>query len=136
MHLDLMNLLVCPGCRGALTVHAKDGREDDVESGTLTCGACAASYPIVDSVPRFVPPENYSSSFGFQWNRFRRTQLDSVTGQPISRDRFFGQSGWSPAAMDKRWTLDLGCGAGRFAEVALGTGTRLIAVDYSNAVDA
>jgi uncharacterized protein YbaR (Trm112 family) len=136
MHRDLMNLLVCPGCRGTLTVHPEGGHEDDVESGTLTCGACATSYPIVHSVPRFVPAANYSSSFGFQWNRFRRTQLDSVTGQPISRDRFFAQSGWSAADMSKGWTLDLGCGAGRFAEVALATGTRLVAVDYSNAVDA
>jgi Methylase involved in ubiquinone/menaquinone biosynthesis len=136
MHLDLMNLLVCPGCRGALTVDVERGREDDVESGTLTCGTCTASYPIVQSVPRFVPQENYSSSFGFQWNRFRRTQLDSTTGQPISGQRFFGQSGWSASDMSKGWTLDLGCGAGRFAEIALGTGTRLVAVDYSNAVDA
>jgi SAM-dependent methyltransferase len=38
--------------------------------------------------------------------------------------------------MAGRWTLDVGCGAGRFAEVALGTGARLVAVDYSSAVDA
>ena len=81
-------------------------------------------------------PDNYSSSFGFQWNRFRRTQLDSSTGQPITRDRFFSQSGWQPSEMAGRWTLDIGCGAGRFAEVALGTGARVVAVDYSSAVDA
>src|SRR4026207_437370 len=101
MHLDLMNLVVCPGCRGTLTVDVERGREDDVESGMLTCVTCAASYPIVQSVPRFVPQENYSSSFGFQWNRFRRTQLDSTTGQPISSQRFFGQSGWSASDMSK-----------------------------------
>ena len=87
-------------------------------------------------MPRFVPAENYSSSFGFQWNKFRRTQLDSSTGQPIARDRFFAQSGWLPSEMDGRWALDVGCGAGRFAEVALGTGARVVAVDYSTAVDA
>lgn len=136
MHLDLMNLLVCPRCQGPLSVDVERDCEGDIESGTLTCVRCRITYPIVRSVPRFVPADNYSSSFGFQWNRFRRTQLDSVTGQPISRDRFFGQSGWPPSEMRNGWTLDLGCGAGRFAEVALGTGTRLVAVDYSNAVDA
>jgi SAM-dependent methyltransferase len=87
-------------------------------------------------VPRFVPERNYSSSFGFQWNRFRRTQLDSSTGQPITRDRFFAQSGWTASDMADQWTLDVGCGAGRFAEIALDTGARVVAVDYSIAVDA
>jgi SAM-dependent methyltransferase len=109
---------------------------DDIRTGALDCDRCRVTYPIITSVPRFVPAENYSSSFGFQWNRFRRTQLDSFTGQPISRTRFFAQSGWQPAAMAGCWTLDLGCGAGRFAEVALSTGARLVAVDYSAAVDA
>jgi len=119
-----------------LTVEVERESQGDIETGTLTCGVCAITYPIVRGVPRFVPAENYSSSFGFQWNRFRRTQLDSVTGQPISRERFFAQSAWSATEMTKGWTLDVGCGAGRFAEIALSTGTRLVAVDYSNAVDA
>jgi SAM-dependent methyltransferase len=136
MRRELMNLLVCPVCRGGLALDRERGSEDDIESGKLSCGSCAASYPILHFVPRFVPQENYSSSFGFQWNRFRCTQLDSTTGHPISRDRFFEQSGWSPSEMTNGWTLDIGCGAGRFAEVALGTGTRLVAVDYSGAVDA
>ncbi len=136
MRRELMNLLVCPVCRGGLALDAARESEDDIESGTLSCGSCAARYPILHFVPRFVPQENYSSSFGFQWNRFRRTQLDSTTGHPISRDRFFQQSGWSSSEMANGWTLDVGCGAGRFAEVALDTGTRLVAVDYSGAVDA
>ena len=136
MKPHLLELLVCPSCRGDL--HLRDARESaaEIESGTLACAGCGAQYPILGFVPRFVPPENSSNSFGFQWNRFRHTQLDSVTGQPITRDRFFAQSGWTAADMAGRWTLDLGCGAGRFAEVALGTGARLVAVDYSSASDA
>jgi uncharacterized protein YbaR (Trm112 family) len=136
MKPHLLELLVCPSCRRDL--HLRDERETaaEIESGTLACAGCGEQYPIVAFVPRFVPPDNYSSSFGFQWNRFRQTQLDSKTGQPITRDRFFGQSGWAAGDMAGRWTLDLGCGAGRFAEVALGAGARLVAVDYSNAVDA
>ena len=136
MKPHLLELLVCPSCRRDL--HLRDERENaaEIESGTLACAGCGAQYPIVAFVPRFVAPENYSSSFGFQWNRFRHTQLDSFTGQPITRDRFFAQSGWAAGDMTGRWTLDLGCGAGRFAEVALATGTRLVAVDYSSAVDA
>src|SRR5882672_841960 len=136
MHRDLTDLIVCPSCQHNLILEVDRETAGDIESGRLRCEGCVATYPIVRSVPRFVPGENYSSSFGFQWNRFRRTQLDSATGQPITRDRFFSQSGWRPSAMAAGWTLDLGCGAGRFAEVTLSTGTRLVAVDYSAAVDA
>lgn len=136
MHYDLQALLHCPGCHGDLTLEVRGEAQGEVETGGLTCSQCGADYPIVDFIPRFVPAENYSSSFGFQWNHFRRTQLDSCTGQPITRDRFFAQSGWAAADMTDRWTLDLGCGAGRFAQVSLNAGARLVAVDYSSAVDA
>ena len=33
------------------------------------------SFPIINNIPRFVPIDNYSSSFGFQWNIFNKTQL-------------------------------------------------------------
>jgi uncharacterized protein YbaR (Trm112 family) len=136
MNRDLLTILACPQCHAGLSLDG--GREGDreIESGTLRCSRCAAAYPIVRGVPRFVPAQNYSSNFGLQWNRFRRTQLDSATGQPITRNRFFSQSGWTPSAMAARWTLDVGCGAGRFAEIALDAGARLVAVDYSSAVDA
>lgn len=136
MNHDLVNVLACPRCGNTLATDIEREADGEIESGSLRCRACEQRYPIVRFVPRFVPPDNYSGSFGLQWNRFRRTQLDSTTGQPITRSRFFAQSGWDPAAMAGAWTLDVGCGAGRFAEVALGTGTRLVAVDYSSAVDA
>jgi len=83
-----------------------------------------------------VPQESYASSFGLQWNRFRRTQLDSHTGLPLSRDRFLFSTGWTESDLTGRRVLDVGCGAGRFAEVALAMGAELTAVDYSSAVDA
>ncbi len=136
MKRDLLDILACPGCRAALELSAASESDGEIESGTLRCTACATEYPIVRFVPRFVPRENYAGNFGLQWNRFRRTQLDSHSGVPISRDRFFVSTGWSEEAMRGRRVLDVGCGAGRFAEVALSTGARLVAVDFSEAVEA
>jgi len=136
MHADLLSILACPRCRASLAIDVEREADGEIESGRLRCADCGAVFPVVRFIPRFVPAANYSSSFGFQWNRFRRTQLDSTTGQPISRRRFLAQSQWSPGEMAGQWTLDVGCGAGRFAEIALGTGARLVAVDYSSAVDA
>lgn len=121
-------------CRGALKLvpaHAVEQSANDV----LSC-SCGQRYPVSAGIPRFVPPENYTSNFGLQWNRFRRTQLDSYSGLPISRERFYSFSGWSAEELEGKLLLDAGCGAGRFTEIALAAGAQVVAVDLSNAVDA
>jgi SAM-dependent methyltransferase len=136
MKARLLDILRCPSCGGLLDLAESRASASEIQEGTLRCRSCAGTYPIEASIPRFAPRDNYSGSFGFQWNEFRRTQLDSHSGHPISRDRFFRQSGWSPAELRGRRVLDLGCGSGRFAEIALSTGAEVVAVDYSTAADA
>jgi SAM-dependent methyltransferase/uncharacterized protein YbaR (Trm112 family) len=136
MRPDAIDMLRCPHCRAQLLLSGTPERSGDVETGSMTCAGCGKAYPIRAGIPRFVGGDNYSSTFGFQWNRFRRTQLDSFTGLTISRDRFFRQSGWSPGDLAGKTVLDIGCGAGRFTEIALASGARVVAMDYSDAVDA
>lgn len=102
---------------------------------SLECINCGVSYPVLRGVPRFVPADNYAGSFGFQWNKHRRTQLDSHTGLPISRNRLFEATRWSPR-MDAQRVLEAGSGAGRFTEVLVTTGAQVFSFDYSSAVDA
>jgi 2-polyprenyl-3-methyl-5-hydroxy-6-metoxy-1,4-benzoquinol methylase len=78
---------------------------------------------------------SYAESFGEQWNRYRLVQLDSVTGKPLSRQRFFEGTRW-PERMDGERVLEVGCGAGRFTEVLVSTGADVVAVDASSAVEA
>jgi 2-polyprenyl-3-methyl-5-hydroxy-6-metoxy-1,4-benzoquinol methylase len=134
MKKELLNNLRCPVTFKRLCLEypfEKDGR---IESGLLTTED-GAEYPIMHGVPRFVPKENYANSFGFQWNRFRETQLDSHTGVPISRDRFYKSTEWSPGDLKGKMVLEVGCGAGRFTEILLSAGAIVVALDYSNAVD-
>jgi SAM-dependent methyltransferase len=120
-------ILCCPSCRGDLA---------QPDAGSLLCSRCSESYVVRDGIPRFVPAENYASNFGLQWNLFRRTQLDSFSGHPISRQRFLRYTGWTEEDMRGALVLDVGCGAGRFTEIALSLGARVVALDYSSAVDA
>lgn len=131
-----LNILCCPSCGGGLCLINAHYVNGNVEGGTLTCHNCFKSYPIIDYVPRFVHTENYAKNFGFQWNKFARAQPDSYSGHPISRERFFRTTGWKPEDMQDKNVLDVGCGAGRFTEVALSTGANVVALDYSNAVNA
>lgn len=135
MNRELISLLVCPATGEPLELAGETVADGRVTEGELR-SASGRRYPIVNSIPRFVRSDNYAASFGLQWNRFRSTQLDSVSGIPISRDRFFAYSRWRPEDLRRKRVLDVGCGAGRFTEIALACGARVTALDYSSAVDA
>lgn len=90
---------------------------------------------LVRGIPRFVSDAHYASSFGLQWNRHVRAQLDSTTGKPISRARLFAVTGW-PERMEGERILEAGCGAGRFTEVLATTGADVWSFDLSEAVEA
>ena len=135
MKIKLLEILCCPHCQAPLALADAVPANGEVVSGRLV-SACGQDYPIIRSIPRFVPSENYASNFGFQWNHFRQTQLDSASGVPISRDRYLKQTRWNAERMAGKLVLDAGCGAGRFAEIALSLGAEVVAIDYSDAVDA
>lgn len=95
-----------------------------------------ASYPIVDRIPRFVNSEFYAADFGAQWRRFPKTQLDSHSGLPLSRDRLERCFRGELTNVAGRAVLEAGCGAGRFTEVLLDHGAMLDSFDISSAVEA
>jgi SAM-dependent methyltransferase len=133
VHRRLLDVLADPSTGEPLTL-ADDRGEDWVEHGELV-SAAGARFPILRGVPRFVS-DGYSESFGLQWNRFSRVQLDSVNGGSYSRRRFDSELGWTGSELAGRWVVDAGCGSGRFAEIAASLGAEVVAVDLSSAVDA
>jgi SAM-dependent methyltransferase len=91
---------------------------------------------VVRGIPRFCPADNYSMSFGYQWNVFDQTQLDVHSGADQSEQRFYGETGWDPEELSHCSVLEVGSGAGRFSEVFLRTTTGVLySVDYSSAVE-
>lgn len=94
------------------------------------------AFPIVNHIPRFVTTNNYASSFGLQWNIFRKTQLDSYIGTSISADRLKRICGGDLSIFNGKKVLEVGCGAGRFTEIMLKEGATVFAVDLSSAVEA
>src|SRR6266850_4771072 len=76
---------------------------------------------------------DYCQNFGSQWNHFRSIQIDALSDKAESHARFFSETGWSPEWLSGKLLLDAGCGAGRFADVAMDCGARVVAVDLSEA---
>jgi uncharacterized protein YbaR (Trm112 family) len=56
MRRKLMDILVCPMCKGELNLKITVERDGEIVEGTLTCKACNEIYPIEDTIPNMLPP--------------------------------------------------------------------------------
>lgn len=122
---ELSSRLRCPSCHESLA---------ETPDGGYRCPSCGRELPMVRGVARFVPAQNYADSFGFQWQRYDRTQLDA--GDVRNSERNFKQrTGFTPDELRGKLVLDVGCGMGRFAEVATRYGARVVGIDLSAAAE-
>ncbi|MHB8580425.1 MAG: class I SAM-dependent methyltransferase [Ignavibacteriaceae bacterium] len=126
---NLLSLLYCRNCNEFFNSENND-------NNVLKCPKCEKTVPVVSGIPRFVGYQNYTNSFGFQWNKYSNLQLDSYNHTSFSRDRLFTITGWNEKELDRKLVLDAGCGAGRFTEVLLDVSANVISVDMSLAVEA
>lgn len=109
-------------------------RLDNDESGGFVCPACGRAYSRVNGVARFVDTQNYAASFGFQWQRYQRTQLGPNDVRDSER-QFEMKTALRREELKGKLVLDVGCGMGRFAEVATRWGARVVGIDLSAAAE-
>lgn len=136
MRAELNNILACIACEGGLECRPSETDGEEIVTGELVCEACNKTYPITNGIPRFVPADNYASSFGYQWNLFRKEQIDTFNGTSLSADRFWSETGWTREELKGKWILDAGCGAGRFLDASSDSEAEVVGIDISSAIDA
>lgn len=137
MRRRLLELIVCPSCRGALDLdaHVVDG--DEITSGKLACRSCSRTFAIDRSIPRLLPDELPGEArrtvdrFGDQWNEF------DFIGDHYE-EQFLG---WiapnTPSSFEGKVVLEGGCGKGRHSAIVARWGAKdVIAVDLGSAVEA
>ena len=121
----ILAILRCLDCQGGLRP----------EEGALSCEKCGRRYPVLKGIARFVDEQHYAGSFGFQWLTFRDTQLDTEESRRSEQD-FRRRTGFEPEDLAGKLVLDVGCGMGRFAEVASRWGAHVVGIDLSLAEEA
>ena len=57
MRRELMDILVCPICKGELKLTVKEENGAEIISGSIYCAKCNDTYPIEDSIPNLLPGE-------------------------------------------------------------------------------
>ncbi|HYM75141.1 MAG TPA: class I SAM-dependent methyltransferase [Candidatus Dormibacteraeota bacterium] len=121
---EVLSVLRCLSCRGRLDDHGNE----------LACAGCGRKYPRVNGVIRFVDAQHYAGSFGFQWHVHARTQLDTNESNRSER-AFRKRTGFRPEDLAGKLVLDVGCGMGRFADVATRWGAHVVGIDLSLAAE-
>jgi 2-polyprenyl-3-methyl-5-hydroxy-6-metoxy-1,4-benzoquinol methylase len=121
---QVLAILRCVSCRNRL----------EQRGNGLVCADCGKEYPSLKGVIRFVDAENYAGSFGFQWKIHARTQMDNGASHR-SEVAFRRRTGFHPEDLAGKLVLDVGCGMGRFAEVATRWGAHVVGIDLSLACE-
>jgi SAM-dependent methyltransferase len=130
MHSGLLAVLRCDVCGSPLV-----GGGPSNGSGVLTCSKCDRAVPLVDGIPRFVDlPEDETArrtqaSFGYEWTHFNEWRHSGET----NFNDYFQAADLS--SLGGALVLDAGCGMGRHARQIARFAARVVAVDFSRAID-
>ena len=57
MKQSLMEIIVCPVCKGDLELTVESEKDGEIITGTLHCGKCGVDYRIEEGIPNLLPPE-------------------------------------------------------------------------------
>jgi SAM-dependent methyltransferase len=127
---ELLRWLRCPACAAPFDAASA------VNGGHLIrCAGDGHLIPVVDGIPRFVEtvPDQLASrtqaSFGYEWTHFSDWRQ---SGETNFNDYF---AGLDLGALSLAVVLDAGCGMGRHARFMAAHAQRVLAVDFSRAID-
>jgi SAM-dependent methyltransferase len=131
MNQDVLALLRCPSCHSTLTAASGNGADADA----IACTRCGLRIPVVGGVARFVEIADHlearrtQESFGYEWTHFNDWRQ---SGETNFRGYF---EGIELPSLRGRLVLDAGCGMGRHARQVAPFAGRVVAVDFSRAID-
>ncbi|MDD5647541.1 MAG: methytransferase partner Trm112 [Dehalococcoidia bacterium] len=57
MKESIMEIIVCPVCKGPLDLKVDEKNDGEITSGSLFCAKCNCTYLIKDSIPNLLPPD-------------------------------------------------------------------------------
>ncbi len=139
MHKSFVKFLKCPLSEEDLKLNIIEENNDEIITGKLINKSKNINYEIINGIPRFVSPKNYSKSFGMQWKKWSRVQFDRDNiGKPM--ENYTSKMLNRITELDKenlkdKKILEIGCGSGRFLDVLSDKNCFLFGIDNSASID-
>jgi SAM-dependent methyltransferase len=130
MKAGLIKHLVCPECLSGLSLDIYKESAGEIQSGQLSCHQAGHAFPIVRFVPRFVDTETYADSFSIQ-RLYVRKHFKYYKNDNSGDRLFLPTTGFDGAQLATGITLEVGCGYGRFVDVAQRLGATIVGIDLS-----
>ena len=138
MHFNHLDILKCPICGSSLVASDLEIHHSCfIVNGNLNCNNCLSTFPIVNHIPRFCSGISHpAESFGYQWNSFALSQIDTHSNTNESYIRLTSETCLSSETVRGNTVLEVGCGAGRFLHTNLTFNpSLLVGLDVTSAVD-
>jgi ubiquinone/menaquinone biosynthesis C-methylase UbiE/uncharacterized protein YbaR (Trm112 family) len=122
----LMDMLVCPRCKGALTQ----------ENEKLLCGTCPSSYEIDDGIPVLLPEATYRDigeilpAWNEQWSKTKEPDPSHLESEPDIISAYEHVKKYHSMYPSDNF-LEAGCGSGRLLYLMGKSGVKVIGMDLS-----
>ena len=164
MKASLLGMLACPGCGAELRMQAFSKKGSETTEGVISCGKCAAWYPVIGGIPRMLPLhmingrilKPFLEKHGGSLPRSKTAEShgDEKLKQRTSKSFGFQWNVFSrmfpeyeknfldyihplgPKFFRGKFVLDAGCGFGRHTYYAAKYGAQVVGFDLSDAVEA
>lgn len=143
MRERLLKFIVCPKCKGSLSLKNASYNGEHVREGSLVCANCKSAFHIKSGVPRLLvnsektysPANKYKYIFS-AWSKgeFREGELYGHSEEEELSD-FFVAFDITPLDLRNRFILDAGCGVGRLTKNLGEFGGEVIGIDIHNAIE-
>jgi len=147
MKKNLMEILVCPICKGEMKLKTKDKNKEDIVQGELVCRICSKSYSISEGIPRLIDAslsgENDKHQEICQANQVYHDMVADYYEQDEALAGSHNQSNQkrienvvktiSQQSGDE-WFLDLACGTGNVLKFGQNCFKNAVGVDISVAM--
>lgn len=130
MKRELLEHLRCPTCVTALSLAVREEERGEVKTGELTCAGKLHTFHVSRFVPRFVDADKYADSFSRQ-RLYVRKHFQYYEKDQSGDALFFPTTGFTPDAIKKGLSLEVGVGYGRFVDVVQRAGGRIVGIDLS-----
>ena len=146
MKISLLEFLVCPACRGEISINIRKKIKSEIIEGSLTCKKCKEVFSITKGIPRFVKDQTKNfvkteDAFSAKWrlhhkNHQAQDWIDFQQKWFFERYEWKSQNQFLKFLENKNTIHDAGTGVGNSAKMlSSNPNSQVFALDASESID-